>query len=71
MLVEFFLKLRGAAIPVSITEYLALLDALDRDVGGSMNDHVRRCEELFKASEQSFDPAAVVDADTFGRGLLR
>ena len=34
MLVGFFLELRDAAIPVSITEYLALLDALDHDVCG-------------------------------------
>ena len=32
MLVDFFLRLRSASIPVSITEYLTLLDALDRDV---------------------------------------
>ena len=32
MLVDFFLKLRSASIPVSITEYLTLLDALDHDV---------------------------------------
>jgi uncharacterized protein with von Willebrand factor type A (vWA) domain len=29
MLVDFFLKLRQVEIPVSITEYLTLLNALD------------------------------------------
>ena len=34
MLIDFFFKLRQAEIPVSITEYLTLLEALDRHVAG-------------------------------------
>ena len=34
MLVEFFYMLRGAGLPVSITEFLALLQALKRRVCG-------------------------------------
>lgn len=38
MLADFFYKLRQAAIPVSITEYLALLGALERGLAGSSID---------------------------------
>ncbi|MDH3639951.1 MAG: VWA domain-containing protein [Gammaproteobacteria bacterium] len=38
MLVEFFHKLRKADIPVSLTEYLVFLDALDHRVAGFMVD---------------------------------
>lgn len=38
MLADFFYKLRQAAIPVSITEYLALLGALERGLAGCRID---------------------------------
>jgi uncharacterized protein with von Willebrand factor type A (vWA) domain len=34
MLAPFFLALRGAGIPVSLTEYLMLLEALDARLAG-------------------------------------
>ena len=56
MLVDFFLKLRGAAIPVSITEYLALLDALDHDVCGfSVEDFYHLSRAALVKDERHFD----------------
>ena len=56
MLVDFFLKLRGAAIPVSITEYLVLLDALDHDVCGfSVEDFYHLSRAALVKDERHFD----------------
>ena len=38
MLVEFFFRLRQALVPVSITEYLTLMQALDRRVASQNID---------------------------------
>ena len=35
MLIDFFLKLRQAKVPVSIKEYLTLLEALEKGVVGA------------------------------------
>ena len=56
MLVDFFLKLRGAAIPVSITEYLALLDALGQDVCGfEVMDFYHLSRAALVKDERHFD----------------
>ena len=34
MLIDFFLKLKSHKLPVSIKEYLTLLEAMDKDVIG-------------------------------------
>ena len=39
MLIDFFLKLKSHKLPVSIKEYLTLLEAMDKGViGPSIND---------------------------------
>ena len=61
MLVDFFLKLRSAAIPVSITEYLALLDALDHDVCGfSIEDFYCLSRTALVKDERHFDRFDIV-----------
>ena len=56
MLVDFFLKLRDAAIPVSITEYLSLLDALDEDVCGfEVEDFYHLSRAALVKDERHFD----------------
>ncbi len=39
MLVRFFYQLRGAGLPVSVTEFLTLLDAMKNGLGGCNVDH--------------------------------
>jgi uncharacterized protein with von Willebrand factor type A (vWA) domain len=41
MLLHFFTELRAAKVPVSLREYLTLLDALDRDLAE------KRVEEFY------------------------
>ena len=61
MLVDFFLKLRDAAIPVSITEYLALLDALDHDVcGHGVEDFYHLSRSALVKDERHFDRFDIV-----------
>ena len=61
MLVDFFLKLRDAAIPVSITEYLALLDALDEDVCGfEVEDFYHLSRAALVKDERHFDRFDIV-----------
>ena len=61
MLADFFLKLRGAAIPVSITEYLALLAALDRDMCRfSVEDFYYLSRAALVKDERHFDRFDVV-----------
>ena len=56
MLVDFFLKLRDAGVPVSITEYLALLDALDHDVCGfEVEDFYFLARAALVKDERHFD----------------
>ncbi|MFZ4806290.1 MAG: vWA domain-containing protein [Hyphomicrobiaceae bacterium] len=39
MFVTFFTELRGAGVPVTLREYLSLLEALDADLAGGRVDH--------------------------------
>jgi len=59
MLIEFFLKLKQGALPVSIKEFLVLLEALDRRViSGSIDDFYylsRACLVKDEANYDKFD----------------
>jgi len=59
MLIEFFLKLKQGALPVSIKEFLVLLEALDRRViSGSIDDFYylsRACMVKDEANYDKFD----------------
>ena len=61
MLVEFFSKLRQARVPVSLTEYLALLEALERRVAGfSVEDFYYLARTVLVKDERYFDRFDVV-----------
>ena len=56
MLVEFFLKLRSAGVPVSITEFLTLLEALAQRVAGlSVDDFYYLARASLVKDERQFD----------------
>ena len=56
MLIEFFSKLRAADVPVSITEYLTLLEALARHVAGtSVDDFYHLSRASLVKDERYFD----------------
>jgi len=56
MLVEFFLMLRSAGIPVSVTEYLSLLEALSKRVAGfSVDDFYYLARAALVKDERHFD----------------
>jgi uncharacterized protein len=56
MLIEFFLKLKDAGIPVSIKEYLVLLEALQkRVVDGSIEDFYFLARTCLVKDEKFFD----------------
>ena len=56
MLVRFFFFLRQAGLPVSLTEFLALLDALDRHlVLGSIEDFYRLARITLVKDESRYD----------------
>ena len=56
MLIEFFLKLKEAGIPVSIKEYLVLLEALQkRVVNGSVDDFYFLARTCLVKDEKFFD----------------
>jgi uncharacterized protein with von Willebrand factor type A (vWA) domain len=56
LLVDFFLMLRSAGIPVSVTEYLTLLDALSRRVAGySVDDFYYLARASLVKDERHFD----------------
>src|SRR3990172_9099456 len=59
MLIEFFLKLKQGALPVSIKEFLVLLEALDkRVISGSIDDFYylsRACMVKDEANYDKFD----------------
>jgi len=56
MLVDFFLMLRSAGIPVSVTEFLTLLEALSRRVTGhSVDDFYVLARATLVKDERSFD----------------
>ena len=59
MLIEFFLKLKQGGLPVSIKEFLMLLEALDRRViHGSLDDFYflsRTCLVKYESNYDKFD----------------
>ena len=56
MLTDFFFKLREAQIPVSITEYLHLLDALDKHLAGfSVDDFYYLARAVLIKDERYYD----------------
>ena len=59
MLIEFFLKLKQGGLPVSIKEFLMLLEALDkRVISGSIDDFYylsRACLVKDEANYDKFD----------------
>ena len=56
MLIDFFLKLKSHKLPVSIKEYLTLLEALDRKViGPSMDDFYYLSRTALVKDEANFD----------------
>ena len=56
MLIEFFLKLKDAGIPVSVKEYLTLLEAFDRRVvDGSIDDFYFLGRTCLVKDEKFFD----------------
>ena len=66
MLVEFFTKLRRARIPVSITEFLALLEALQKRVAGfSAEEFYYLARATLVKDERHFDRFDIVFAAHF------
>ena len=56
MLIDFFLKLKSHKLPVSIKEYLTLLEAMDRKViGPSVNDFYYLSRTTLVKDEANFD----------------
>ncbi len=69
MLIRFFLMLRAAGVPVSITEFLALLEALQaRLIGQSVDDFYQLARAVLVKDERHFDRYDQVFAAHF-RGL--
>ncbi|MDJ0955862.1 MAG: hypothetical protein QNI91_03335 [Arenicellales bacterium] len=66
MLVEFFTKLRRARIPVSITEFLALLEALQKRIAGfSAEEFYYLARATLVKDERHFDRFDIVFAAHF------
>ena len=56
MLIDFFLKLKSHKLPVSIKEYLTLLEAMDKDViGPNINDFYYLSRTALVKDEANFD----------------
>jgi len=56
MLIDFFLKLKSHKLPVSIKEYLTLLDAMDKGViGPSVDDFYYLSRTALVKDEANFD----------------
>src|SRR4051794_8907963 len=56
MLIDFFLKLKSHKLPVSIKEYLTLLEALDKKViGSSVDDFYYLSRIALVKDEANFD----------------
>ena len=71
MLIEFFLKLKEAGIPVSIKEYLMLLEALDKSVVfGSIEDFYFLARASLVKDEKYFDRYDLVFAAYF-KGVIQ
>ena len=56
MLIDFFYQLKDAKVPVSIKEFLTLLEALDkRVISGSLNDFYYLARTCLVKDEKHFD----------------
>src|SRR5919204_3328915 len=56
MLIDFFLKLKSHRLPVSIKEYLTLLEAMDKDViGPSVDDFYYLARTALVKDEANYD----------------
>ena len=56
MLIDFFLKLKSHKLPVSVKEYLTLLEAMDRRViGPSIDDFYYLSRATLVKDEANFD----------------
>lgn len=56
MLIDFFLKLREASIPASVTEYLSLLEAMDRGIADlGLDDFYYLARTSLVKDERHFD----------------
>ena len=56
MLIDFFLHLRAAKLPVSVKEYLMLLEALSKGVmGASIDDFYHLSRASLVKDERNFD----------------
>ena len=56
MLIDFFLHLRSAKLPVSVKEYLLLLEALSKGViGASVDDFYHLSRSALVKDERNFD----------------
>ena len=56
MLIDFFLKLKSHKLPVSIKEYLTLLEAMSKDViGPNINDFYYLSRTTLVKDEANFD----------------
>ncbi|MEX1109468.1 MAG: hypothetical protein WEC00_11180 [Dongiaceae bacterium] len=56
VLIDFFLKLKSHKLPVSIKEYLTLLEAMDKGViGPSVNDFYYLSRTALVKDEANFD----------------
>ena len=56
MLIDFFLKLKSHKLPVSIKEYLTLLEAMDKDViGPNINDFYYLSRATLVKDEANYD----------------
>jgi uncharacterized protein with von Willebrand factor type A (vWA) domain len=53
MLIDFFYTLRSAKLPVSVKEYLMLLEALEAGVVGPNSDKARMAKKRAKAPGRS------------------
>jgi uncharacterized protein len=70
MLIEFFLKLKEAGIPVSVKEYLVLLEALQKSVVyGSLEDFYFLARTCLVKDEKYFDRYDLVFAAYF-KGVI-
>ena len=50
MLIDFFYTLRSAKLPVSVKEYLTLLEALQANVVGPESDEAYRIDDFYYLS---------------------
>src|SRR5471032_1803892 len=56
MLIEFFLKLKQGGLPVSVREFLTLLEALDkRVISGSLDDFYYLSRACMVKDESNYD----------------